>query len=623
MQQQHQLSVPLSRLVPGKRNPRRVKPARESHKRLVALIRSQGLLQPLVVRPIADKPKHFLVVAGHRRLAALQEIHKGDGDPKIPCVLRDVDADTADALALGENFGQERMHPLDEAEAFAKLVTHDGKDAAAIASDFGTTEHYVKQRMKLASLAGVVKEAYRKGQIDTASAEAFASVPEEKQVSVWQELNGHPRHAEHVRQVIANDWIDAGHALFDVATLPGSAVSKDLFSERVLVERSAFMEAQTHGLEAQRQALIEEGWAEVVVGKREDVQDRLHAMDTPEREFDQATIRKLEKIDDRRKKLAAQFEKAQGVDDAKMARIQARFEELEDREHEIVAATPVRYSEATKAIATVFLLLDPDGQVHRHYRIPRQRHRASENGNGQTGRVGAKESVKPPTSDDLSDRQRAVTFTHQALAVREALLKNPAARRRVLALILHEEVRSEALSIRHEANGTTLEASMGNTFKSSIFDRLKEKRAKLDPFTDRHHVDDQEGYLRLGELPDSQVNALIDLLTVECVTAHMVHRTELVQHLSQELEVDVRKDWRPDAPWLSSFKKIQLAHLITELKGAVHAPAPERKKSELVEVLAKLFADAADGNLADKELAERVNRWLPANLRKEKTKNGG
>lgn len=46
-----QIEVPLSRLLPGRRNPRRVKPTRESHKRLVALIRSQGLLQPLVVRP--------------------------------------------------------------------------------------------------------------------------------------------------------------------------------------------------------------------------------------------------------------------------------------------------------------------------------------------------------------------------------------------------------------------------------------------------------------------------------------------------------------------------------------------------------------------------------------------
>src|SRR5207248_1613739 len=91
-----QLSVPLSHLVPSRRNPRKVKPGREAHQRLVALIRSQGLLQPRVVRPAAGKPKRYEVVAGDRRLRALKEIHGNDGDPKILCVLRDVDAATAD-----------------------------------------------------------------------------------------------------------------------------------------------------------------------------------------------------------------------------------------------------------------------------------------------------------------------------------------------------------------------------------------------------------------------------------------------------------------------------------------------------------------------------------------------
>jgi hypothetical protein len=54
---------------------------------------------------------------------------------------------------------------------------------------------------------------------------------------------------------------------------------------------------------------------------------------------------------------------------------------------------------------------------------------------------------------------------------------------------------------------------------------------------------------------------------------------------------------------------------MTELKGPMHAPPPERKKSELVTELDKLFADAAEGRLEDKKLAERVNRWLPVNLR--------
>jgi hypothetical protein len=110
-------------------------------------------------------------------------------------------------------------------------------------------------------------------------------------------------------------------------------------------------------------------------------------------------------------------------------------------------------------------------------------------------------------------------------------------------------------------------------------------------------------------------DALIDLLTIECVTAHLQRRTELVHHLAEKLKVNIRNHWRPDAVWLSGFQKIQLRHLITHLAGAGQTPGAERKKSELVEILAKLFTDAAEGKLADKELAERANHWLPSNLR--------
>src|SRR6476646_8827069 len=106
-----QLLVPLSQVAPSRRNPRKVKPSGEAHQKLVALIRSQGLLQPLFIRPAEGKAKKFEVVAGDRRLRALREIHRNDGDPKIPCLLREVDGETADALSLGENFGREAMHP--------------------------------------------------------------------------------------------------------------------------------------------------------------------------------------------------------------------------------------------------------------------------------------------------------------------------------------------------------------------------------------------------------------------------------------------------------------------------------------------------------------------------------
>jgi len=615
---QSQLNVPLSKLVPGNRNPRKVKPARESHKRLVALIRAHGLLQPLVVRPCEDKPKHYVVVAGNRRLSALREIHKNDGDPKIPCVLRDVDAPTADALSLSENFAREAMHPLDEAEAFAALASKEGKGVDGIAAEFGVTERYVRQRMQLATLAAPVKAAYRAGEIDTGTGEAFASVPQEKQLEVWRELNGHPRHAEQVRNIIANGWIDAKNALFDLKTLPEAAVSRDLFSERVLVERSAFMDAQTQALATMQGTLKEEGWSEVVIGKRQDVQDRLYNMDRPKQEFDDATTRKLAEIQARREKLETKANQIDEGDEAAMEKVQRLYDKLEDAEDQLVRqATPV-HSEETKALATAFLILDPDGQVQREYRVPRQRHHPSANGSSPAGAGDMLETSKPLTSDDLSEKQLAATFTQHAVAVRAAMTDNSAVCKRILVLLLHDKIRSEALSIRHEANGTTLHADNSEGFTSPALDTLRAKRAKLDPFAGEHFVDDRAGYERLEKLSPAKLDALIELLTAQCLTAHMLRRTELVHALATELKVDIRKVWRPDAAWLEGFQKIQLAHLLAEFRGPLYDTMTEkRKKSELVDALSKLFAQAAEGKLEDKNLAERVNRWTPANLRDE------
>jgi len=361
--------------------------------------------------------------------------------------------------------------------------------------------------------------------------------------------------------------------------------------------------------------MIEEGWADVVVGPQADVQDRLWSMAEAPQEYDQTTTAELKKLYEKRSKLESKLGELDESDEAKGEALQAKLEALDDEEQTLTKDAKVHYAEATKAIGTVFLLLDPDGRVRREYRIPRTRQATSSNGNGQAG-VGTTETPKPPTSDDLKDSQLATTFTHQALGVRETLLGDHARRKRVLALILHEKVRSEALAIRHDANGTTVHADTAEGFTSPVLVKLRERRAELDPLHDKHYVEDHAAYEAIKGLSERKLDGLIDLLTVECVTAHLQRKTALVWRLAEELGVEVRRYWRPDERWLSGYQKIQLAHLIGELRGPVYAKAAElKKKTELVSDLAKLFTDAAEGRLEDAKVAAKVNAWLPANLR--------
>jgi ParB/RepB/Spo0J family partition protein len=617
--------IPLSKLVPSRRNPRRVRPERDAHRRLVASIRAHGLLQPLVVRPVIvtgddganGRPGAYRVTAGHRRLAALREVHRGDDDPRVPCLVRAADSDeAADTQALAENFAREPMHPLDEATAFAKLAREDGHNADAIAADFGVSPAYVRQRMKLADLSDAVQSAYRAGDIDTATAEAFAAVPPDRQAAVWAEVGGRPQHAAQVRNVIANGWVDAAHALFDVSQLPDWTVSRDLFGDRVLVERAAFLSGQSEALAAERVRLAEDGWAEVVAGCAADVRDRLWAMAEAPVEHDAETADRLAELAERRRELEDELDRLEDGDEEAADRVSAQLDAVDADERAAADAGTTHHAEATKAVGTAFLILDPDGRVRREYRVLRVRPGAARAGTGIGPDGVTPASPTPPTSDDLREGQLATTFAHQTLAVREALLANPAARRRVLALLLHDRVRGEALAVRRDANAVTLHADHADCFTSTAHDELRQRRDELDPIRDRPIASDADGYAALAAVPDAQVEALIDVLTVQCLTAHLLRRTDLVCRLAEDLGVQVRDHWRPDAAWLAGYQKAQLVHLTYQLRGPAFGPAAERKKkSELVAELAQLFADAAAGTLADGPLAARLNWWLPANLR--------
>ena len=157
-------------------------------------------------------------------------------------------------------------------------------------------------------------------------------------------------------------------------------------------------------------------------------------------------------------------------------------------------------------------------------------------------------------------------------------------------MALHDRVRAEALAVRHDANGTTLHADHAESFASAARDELRRRRAELDPLHDRGLVSDAEAYAAVAALPAERLDALVDLLTVECVTAHLQRRTDLVCRLAEELGVDVRRHWRPDAAWLAGYQKAQLVHLTYQLRGPAYGGAAERKKkSELVAELAQLF----------------------------------
>jgi len=168
--------VPLSQLNESKTNPRRVFDE-TSLKELAASIRSQGVLSPLLVRPLTENG--FEIVAGARRYRAAQMAEVAT----VP--VRIVHLSDAEALAaqLVENLIRAEIHPMEEAEGFARLLALEEPKYSIeqIASRVGKQPSFVASRMKLIDLVPAAVDAFYANEIGVGHALLLAKLPADQQ----------------------------------------------------------------------------------------------------------------------------------------------------------------------------------------------------------------------------------------------------------------------------------------------------------------------------------------------------------------------------------------------------------------------------------------------------------
>ncbi len=235
--------IPLSRLALAPENVRKTPPDDAAQAQLRASIAAHGLLENLVVRPDGareDGAERFAVVAGGRRLAALQALAEdGAIDPgrPVPCLV--AAGGDAGELSLAENAVRIAMHPADQVTAFGELA-RSGATVAAIAARFGIGERTVEQRLRLGNAAAELLDAYRADEIDLETLKAFAvTADRERQLAVWAQVSGqgYRPSAWQVKRLLTEERVPAGS---DVARFvgveayeaAGGAVLRDLFADR-------------------------------------------------------------------------------------------------------------------------------------------------------------------------------------------------------------------------------------------------------------------------------------------------------------------------------------------------------------------------------------------------------
>jgi ParB family transcriptional regulator, chromosome partitioning protein len=173
------VELPLEHIHPGKYQPRTHFDA-DKLKELAASIKSQGLVQPIVVRQI--KANHYELIAGERRWRAAQiaELRQ------ISAIVRVVPDQATIAMALIENIQRENLSPIEEAQSLKRLIEEFDLTHQSAADAIGRSRVAVSNLLRLLELAPAVRVMLEQGKIDMGHARALLSLDANKQTALAQ-----------------------------------------------------------------------------------------------------------------------------------------------------------------------------------------------------------------------------------------------------------------------------------------------------------------------------------------------------------------------------------------------------------------------------------------------------
>ncbi len=179
-------SLPVNAIQPGKYQPRTRMDA-AALAELSESIRAQGLLQPVLVRPIAAGG--YELIAGERRWRAAQLA----GLTEIPVLVRAIPDEATLAVALIENIQREDLNPLEEAQGLERLIREFGMTHESAASAVGRSRSAVSNLLRLLNLNESVRTLLMEGRLEMGHARALLALPAGHQPAV-------------AAAVVANGW---------------------------------------------------------------------------------------------------------------------------------------------------------------------------------------------------------------------------------------------------------------------------------------------------------------------------------------------------------------------------------------------------------------------------------
>lgn len=196
----------LRNIVPNPNQPRRTFDE-ESLNELAASIKSQGLLQPILVRPLGPtQPGKYEIVAGERRWRA----SKKAGLTEVPVLIKSFTEQDMRAAALIENLQREDLNPLEEALALYSLKEEFHLSQDELAQKIGKSRPAVANSLRLLSLPEHVQQSLASGKLSAGHARALLSVSDPKAQSALHELIQHDSLSVREAEGLAAIWKEHG-----------------------------------------------------------------------------------------------------------------------------------------------------------------------------------------------------------------------------------------------------------------------------------------------------------------------------------------------------------------------------------------------------------------------------
>jgi ParB family chromosome partitioning protein len=629
-------SIPLSSLELSPRNVR--KSAATGIEELAALIRAQGLLQPLCVTPLASgTPPRFEVTAGGRRLRALQWLAaRGELPADAPVECKLFDASRAHEVSLAENSARQAMHPADQCEAF-KAMIDAGRTVDEVALRFGVSAQTVQRRLRLAGIAPELVALFRAGEASLEQMQALAITDDtERQLAVWHGADSWARQPWQLRSRLLAGEVPASDSRvrfvgLDAYEAAGGTVRRDLFAEHddafvtdpVLLDRLV-----SQRLHDEADTVRAEGWAWCEPRLSFDYPERANYLriERPRRALTEDESHEAETL---RARLAALDERLRAM------------EEAEDEEGAEAAESEAQNGDALDTVETAERVEDEADRIRVRLRdlqtvfedwTPAHRAEAGaivslergqlvvtrglvrrEDAVGGVGAVGKQDAGRdaareaaPAARPEHPERLTLALLSHLTCAMQATLVASPNVALAVLAhrlvMQLRAPYRDSLLRIDARGSADTLERHAPEIGQSRAGEALARER-------------DRWGELLPGEplallrwLLGQPVTTLVEVLafctaeTVDATQGGIARRDDTRDAIRQALGLDMADWWEPTAQtYLDAVPKARIVQAVAEACGAqAAADLASMKKADAVK--------AAEARLAG-------TRWLPTLLR--------